>query len=87
MSDLAALSVAAALVGLAVSLVTPIIKLNTIITKLGATVDGLAKSLDTLTGDNSRSHAKLHGRIDGLESSVGKHETRLALLERQGDSA
>ena len=26
-------------------------------------------------------------RIDGLEDSVGRHETRLALLERRGDSA
>lgn len=87
MSDWAAISVIAALVGVAVSLVTPIIKLNTIITKLSATVEGLAKSLDTLTGDNSRSHARLHDRIDGLEDSIGRHETRLALLERRGDSA
>lgn len=62
-------------------------KLNTIITKLGATVESLTGKLETLTGDNSRSHARLHGRIDGLEEAVDRHEVRLALLERRGDSA
>ena len=86
MSDWAALGVIAALAGVAISLVTPIIKLNTIITKLGATVESLTGKLETLTGD-SRSHARLHGRIDGLEEAVDRHEVRLALLERRGDSA
>jgi len=86
-SDWAAISVIAALVGVAISLVTPIIKLNTIITKLGSTVEGLAKNLETLTGDNNRGHARLHGRIDSLEDSVSRHEIRLALLERRGDNA
>ena len=57
------------------------------ITKLGATVESLTGKLETLTGDNSRSHARLHGRIDGLEEAVDRHEVRLALLERRGDSA
>ena len=87
MSDWAALGGIAALAGVAISLVTPIIKLNTIITKLGATVESLTGKLETLTGDNSRSHARLHGRIDGLEEAVDRHEVRLALLERRGDSA
>ena len=87
MSDWAALGVIAALAGVAISLVTPIIKRNTIITKLGATVESLTGKLETLTGDNSRSHARLHGRIDGLEEAVDRHEVRLALLERRGDSA
>ena len=86
MSDWAAISVIAALVGVAISLVTPIIKLNTI-TKLGSTVEGLAKNLETLTGDNNQGHARLHGRIDSLEDSVSRHEIRLALLERRGDNA
>ena len=84
MTDWAALSVIAALVGVAISLVTPILKLNTVITKLSATVDSLAKNLETLTGDNTRSHARLHGRIDEIEDSVERHEVRLAVLERAG---
>lgn len=82
MTDWAALSVIAALVGAAISLVTPILRLNTVITKLSATVDSLAKNLETLTGDNSRSHARLHGRIDEIEDTVGRHEVRLTVLER-----
>ena len=85
MTDWAALSVIAALAGVARSLVTPILKLNTIITKLSATVEGLARNLETLTGDNSRSHARLHGRIDEVEDAVERHEVRLSVLEqRQG---
>ena len=81
MTDWAALSVIAALAGVAISLVTPILELNTVITKLSATVEGLARNLETLTGDNSRSHARLHGRIDAVE----RHEVRLSVLEqRQG---
>lgn len=82
MTDWAALSVIAALVGVAISLVTPILRLNTVITKLSATVDSLAKNLETLTGDNTRSHARLHGRIDEIEDTVGRHEVRLTVLER-----
>ena len=66
MTDWAALSVIAALVGAAISIVTPILRLNTVITKLSATVDSLAKNLETLTSENTRSHARLHGRIDEL---------------------
>ena len=85
MTDWAALSVIAALAGVAISLVTPILKLNTVITKLSATVEGLARNLETLTGDNSRSHARLHGRIDEVEDAAERHEVRLSVLEqRQG---
>ena len=83
MTDWAALSVIAALAGVAISLVTPILKLNTVITKLSATVEGLARNLETLTGDNSRSHARLHGRIDAVEDSVARQEVRLCVLERR----
>ena len=81
MTDWAALSVIAAPVGAAISIVTPILRLNTVITKLSATVDSLAKNLETLTSENTRSHARLHGRIDELEDTVGRHEVRLTVLE------
>ena len=81
MTDWAALSVIAALVGAAISIVTPILRLNTVITKLSATVDSLAKNLETLTCENTRSHARLHGRIVELEDTVGRHEVRLTVLE------
>lgn len=64
-----------------ISIVTPILRLNTVITKLSATVDSLAKNLETLTSENTRSHARLHGRIDELEDTVGRHEVRLTVLE------
>ena len=85
MTDWAALSVIAALAGVAISLVTPILKLNTVITKLSATVEGLARNLETLTGDNSRSHARLHGVLHLVYAPVERHEVRLSVLEqRQG---
>ena len=79
-----------ALVSFLLAVGAPIIKLNSAITKLNTLIETSMKRLDKLEEDdesmqkNSRqAHQRLHDRIDGVESRVHDHETRLSILERK----
>ena len=84
MTEWGVVGVLAALAALAATLVTPMIKLNTALTRLVVLVEELADKLAALERENGSAHEKLGERISRLGSSVGAHETRITVMERNG---
>lgn len=82
MSEWTVVSVIVTLVGLGAAVIKPLISLNGTITRLTEVVRRLEENMAELTEKNSRSHEKLWERVDEHEDALGRHETRLAILER-----
>lgn len=74
------------LVGLIISVLTPAIKLNTSVTKLSTLVDQLSTQLKAMESSNKEAHQRLWAEMDEHKEMLSKHETRITVLERQGDS-
>lgn len=71
------------LLGFISGIVTPLLKLNTSIVKLLNSVDALDKSLGNLIESNARTHKRLWDRLDEHDDTLNKHETRLAVIEKE----
>lgn len=68
------------LLGFVSGIITPLIKLNTAIVKLIDSVNALDKSLGDLIESNTRTHKRIWDKLDEHDDTLGKHETRLAVL-------
>ena len=81
MSEWTVVTVIVTLAGLGAAVIKPLISLNGTITRLTEVVRRLEENLGELAEKNSRSHERLWERVNEHEDELGRHETRLAVLE------
>lgn len=68
-------------VGLIAAVTGPIVKLNTSITKLTVMMGNVTGDLDGLTTNNSKSHERIHEKLEKHEGAINDHEKRIHVLE------
>ena len=84
MSEWTIVTVIATLVGLLVTVVRPLMDLNATITRLTEVVNALEKNISGLSAKNSEAHGRLWEKVEEQDETLGRHETRLLLLECGG---
>lgn len=84
MSEWTIVTVIATLVGLLATVVRPLMDLNATITRLTEVVNTLEKNIAGLSAKNSEAHGRLWEKTEAQDETLGRHETRLLLLERAG---
>ena len=81
MSEWTVVTVIVVMVGLIASILKPLISLNSTMTRLTEAVDRLEQNMESLTGRNSESHARLWRKSEEHEERLNDHETRLKMIE------
>ena len=81
MSEWTIVSVLATLVGLVAAIIRPLMSLNGTITRLSEIVKDLDGDIKDYSEKNSKSHLRLWQAVDGCEECLGRHETRLTVIE------
>ena len=81
MSEWTVVSVIVTLVGLGAAVIKPLISLNGTITRLTEVVRRLEENMAELTDKNSRAHIRLWEKVGEHDEALGRHETRIAVLE------
>lgn len=84
MSEWTVITVVATLVGLLATVVRPLMALNATITRLTEVVNTLEKNIAGLSAKNSEAHGRLWEKAEAQDEALGRHETRLLLLECGG---
>lgn len=69
-------------VGLIAAVTGPIVKLNTSITKLTVMMGNVTGDLDELTTKNSKSHERIHEKLERHDGAINDHDKRIHVLER-----
>ena len=81
MSEWTIVSVLATLVGLVAAIIRPLMSLNGTITRLSEIVKDLDGDIKEYSEKNSKSHLRLWQAVDECEECIGRHETRLAIIQ------
>lgn len=81
MNEWGVVGVIVVVLGLVITIITPIIKLNTSITKLTVMMSNVTGDLGELTSKNSKSHARIHERLEGHDKHIADHDKRIHVLE------
>lgn len=85
MNEWTIVTVIVTLAGLLVTVVRPLMDLNATITRLTEVVNTLEKNIAGLSAKNSEAHGRLWEKDEAQDETLGRHETRLLLIERGGD--
>lgn len=83
MTEWGVVGVIVVLVGLVGAIVGPMLKLNTTITILTVTMRQFEGNMGDLTSKNSKDHGRLRNELDEHGKKLGRHETRITVLEEQ----
>jgi len=91
MTEWGVVGVIIALVGLIAAVVGPMVKVSSTLTKVSTVLDSITRRVDKLENadkdyqESSRqARARIHGRIDEVDSRVNDHEVRITTLEKAG---
>lgn len=90
MTEWAVVGVIVTLAGMIGTFTVPVVKLMNCITKLTATMERTVDDVDNIQGDikefkidNSKSHKRIHARIDDNVEKINRHENQISTLKEK----
>jgi len=91
MTEWGVVGVIIALVGLIAAVVGPMVKVSSTLTKVSTVLDSITGRVDKLENADKdyqestrQARARIHDRIDEVDSRVNDHEVRITTLEKTG---